>query len=129
MTNDAVTAGDRVIVTKGCAPRGFAKGVTCLVREVKALGADYSHSVRVVLVPVNGAYAGGGLLYSAPTVYQWMVRAVGSRVKALGFVVLLEGILVAVQSDLLAYAALALLVAINSVATATRLALGVKKDV
>jgi hypothetical protein len=59
----------------------------------------------------------GGLLYSATTVYAWGREAFRSPVKATGFVVLLEGVLVGSRVEWLAFAALAYLVAINAVAT------------
>lgn len=63
----------------------------------------------------------GGLLYSARTVYSWGVLAFAERVKALGFVMLLEGVLVTSQTAWLARAALAYLVLINGTATACQL--------
>lgn len=65
----------------------------------------------------------GGLCYSALTVYQWARRAVGHSVKAAGFVLLLEGVMVASSTTWLGLVALAYLVAINAVATACSLAL------
>ncbi len=49
-----ITAGTRVIVLKGCRARDVQKGSGATVRSVTALGADYSHSVKVVLEFVNG---------------------------------------------------------------------------
>ena len=45
---------DRVRVVKGCNARGVQKGVTMVVRNIKPLGADYSHSVHVSLEHING---------------------------------------------------------------------------
>jgi len=64
----------------------------------------------------------GALCFSALTVYGWAKMAFGSGVKALGFVVLLEGVLVASQTPWLALGALGYLVAVNGVATGCRLA-------
>lgn len=66
-----------------------------------------------------------GLLFSATTVYGWGRQAFGSGVKAAGFCALLEGVLVASRSSWLAAAALAYLIAVNAVATGTRLSRGV----
>jgi hypothetical protein len=63
----------------------------------------------------------GALLFSARSVYAWGRQAFGEAVKALGFVVLLEGVLVASQTPWLSCAALAILVAVNAVATAVGL--------
>lgn len=59
----------------------------------------------------------GGLLYSAKTVYEWGKRAFVSPAKALGFVVLLEGVMVASLTTWLSVIALGYLVVINGVAT------------
>lgn len=59
----------------------------------------------------------GGLLYSAKTVYAWGKRAFASPAKALGFVVLLEGVMTTSSTAWLAIAALSYLVVINGVAT------------
>jgi hypothetical protein len=58
----------------------------------------------------------GGLLFSALTVYQWGRLAFGSPYKALGFAVLLEGVLVASTTPWLSLGALGYLVAINGTA-------------
>lgn len=60
---------------------------------------------------------GGGLLFSAKSVWQWSAAAFGDRWKASGFVVLLEGIMVISSTRGLSFAALGLLVAINGIAT------------
>lgn len=63
----------------------------------------------------------GGLAYSAKTVYDWGKRAFTSGFKALGFVVLLEGVMVAASSGWLSVMALCYLIAINGVATGCNL--------
>lgn len=63
----------------------------------------------------------GGLLFSAKTVYDFGRQAFDSAPKALGFVVLLEGILIASETFWLSVAALVLLVAVNGVGTACNL--------
>jgi hypothetical protein len=65
----------------------------------------------------------GGLLFSMVTVYAWAKLAFGAPVKALGFVVLLEGVMVTSHAGWLAVAALGYLVAINGIATGCALAL------
>jgi len=69
------------------------------------------------------ALVAGGLLFSATTVVRWTEIAFGSMSKALGFTVLLEGVLLYSHTSWLAIAALAYLVFINAVATGVRLAL------
>ena len=62
-----------------------------------------------------------GLVYSATTVYKWGVIAFSSPVKAVGFVVLLEGILTFSPEHFLSITALVTLMAINAIATACNL--------
>jgi hypothetical protein len=69
------------------------------------------------------ALVAGGLAYSAKTVFDWAALAFANALKAVGFVVLLEGVMVTAHTPWLAFAALGYLVAINGVATACRLSL------
>jgi hypothetical protein len=69
----------------------------------------------------------GGLLYSAKTVYAWGKLAFRAPVKAAGFVVLLEGVMVFAHTQWLALAALTYLMAINGLATGCNLALDRKR--
>jgi hypothetical protein len=64
----------------------------------------------------------GGLVFSAKTVFEWTALAFGSKAKALGFVVLLEGVLLLSTQPGLSLAALAYLVTVNGIATGVRLA-------
>lgn len=66
----------------------------------------------------------GGLLFSARTVYQWGRLALDSWPKALGFTVLVEGVMVASSQRWLAVLALVYLSLINAVATGVTLARG-----
>jgi hypothetical protein len=68
----------------------------------------------------------GGLVFSALTVYQWGKLAFSSGWKALGFAVLLEGVLTCSQTAWLSVGALAYLVAINGIATGCTLSRGGK---
>lgn len=70
------------------------------------------------------ALVAGGLLYSARTVFQWGELALASRAKALGFTVLLEGVMTCSQQDWLSVTALVYLCAINAIATGVTLARG-----
>ncbi len=63
----------------------------------------------------------GGLLYSAQTVYQWARLAFAQATKAVGFCLLLEGVMVTSGIHWLAVAALCYLVGINGIATACQL--------
>ena len=63
----------------------------------------------------------GGLTFSARTVFQWAALAFRSAFKALGFVVLAEGVMTLVHIHWLSIAALCYLVAINGVATGCNL--------
>lgn len=64
-TNSAIVVGDRVVIVKGNSKDGLNKNVTARVTVVDELGPEYSHSVRVVLVPVNGFGAGRSFVYYA----------------------------------------------------------------
>lgn len=64
-----------------------------------------------------------GLLFSALTVLGWSTDMFGSKVKALGFTALLEGIMMTADAGWLSAIALCYLVAINAVANGCRLAL------
>lgn len=65
----------------------------------------------------------GGLIYSALTVFGWAKLAFGNALKALGFVVLIEGVMTLSGLPMLSYAALALLVIINGIATGANLSI------
>ena len=69
-----------------------------------------------------------GLVYSAKTVFDWARVAFRHPAKALGFVVLTEGVMTFSHTPALAYAALTLLVVINGVATGCNLALDSKES-
>jgi hypothetical protein len=64
-----------------------------------------------------------GLLFSVLTVYGWSADMFGSKVKALGFTVLIEGIMMTAAAGWLNLIALGYLVAINAIANGCRLAL------
>lgn len=63
----------------------------------------------------------GGLVYSAKTVFAWGKLAFGSPLKALGWTVLLEGVMVCARTRWLSMSALIYLILINGVATACAL--------
>lgn len=69
------------------------------------------------------ALVAGGLLFSATTVARWASSAFGSQAKALGFTVLLEGVLLYSRTGWLAAAALVYLVGINAISTGVQLAI------
>lgn len=54
----ALTVGSRVRLEKGCRALDLAKGTTAVIVEVRELGADYAHAVRVSFRFVNGFKAG-----------------------------------------------------------------------
>lgn len=66
----------------------------------------------------------GGLAFSAKTVYEWAKLAFDNAIKAAGFVVLLEGVMITSDVPVLPLALLAVLVGINGVATGCLLSLG-----
>jgi hypothetical protein len=78
---------------------------------------------RPVYLQLTAYIVAGGLLYSAKTVYAWGKLAFHTGAKALGFVVLLEGVMILSHTPWLTMMALAYLVVINGVATGCNLAL------
>lgn len=73
--------------------------------------------------PMLWVLIAAGLAFSATTVYEFGRSAFQHTAKAMGFVVLLEGVMVASSTRWLALVALVLLVAINAVSTGCNLAL------
>lgn len=71
---------------------------------------------------VPGAVVVGGCLFSARTVYGWTRRAFRGWSKALGFVLMAEGVMTFSQTPWLSLLMLGFLVAINAVATGSNLA-------
>jgi hypothetical protein len=65
----------------------------------------------------------GGLLFSAKTVFAWGKRAFRDGAKAAGFVLLLEGVMITSAVPVLPLVLLAILVAINGIATGCTLSL------
>jgi hypothetical protein len=63
----------------------------------------------------------GGLIFSANSVFFWTKSAFKSTVKALGFVVLIEGAMICSKIDWLGYLGLGILIAINAVASGANL--------
>jgi len=109
----AFAAKNRAAALVGVLIGGFVPLATYMVAHVGAL------------TWLSWALVAGGMLYSAPTVWRW-VHAFAGPVKATGFVVLLEGIMVASPIHGLGISAGALLVGINAVATACALARGAR---
>jgi hypothetical protein len=119
----AFARGNRLAAAVGLAIGGFVPVATYLV----------AHAVRWELSPVvvlAAVLALGGLAFSAPTVFDWTREAFGGRgsrlavVKAGGFVVLLEGVMVCARGlglEILGLVALAYLVLVNAAATAARI--------
>lgn len=115
-------------VKRAFAPGARLAGIVGLVIGGFVPAATYAlvhHEVSHY--PLLWALVAGGLLYSATSVFVWARAAFGSIVKALGFVILLEGILTFSHILSLGLSALAILVFINAVSAAC--ALQVRKNV
>ncbi|MCK9567454.1 hypothetical protein M0R72_00730 [Candidatus Pacearchaeota archaeon] len=67
------------------------------------------------------ALVAGGLIFSANSVFFWTKAAFRSSVKALGFVVLIEGAMILSKIEWLGYLGLGILIAINAVASGANL--------
>lgn len=71
--------------------------------------------------PERWIFVAGGMTYSAMTVYSWASIAFSNRIKAVGFILLVEGVAIFASTFALNVAALTILVAINALATAYNL--------
>jgi len=96
-------------------------GVPCASFQLAHHEVDWS---RPLWTQVSVWLVGGGLLFSALTVYQWGKLAFASPWKALGFTLLLEGVLTCAATPWLTWGALCYLAAINATATGVRLSAG-----
>ena len=107
----AFSPENRLATLSGFILGGFVPVGSFVVCHGELPGSDgWRHWALLVLI-------GGGLLFSAKSVWQWSAAAFADRWKASGFVVLVEGIMVLSSTVGLSYAALGLLVAINGIAT------------
>lgn len=77
--------------------------------------------IEVARRPQLWVLVAGGLAYSAISVYTWAVQAFHYRLKALGFVVLLEGTLTFCTILWLSLSGLAILMILNAITAATTL--------
>lgn len=64
-THPPIAPGVRVKLVKGCQARGLDKGISVQIKAVEPLGAEYSYSVKVTFVPVNGFKAGRTFIFFA----------------------------------------------------------------
>lgn len=106
----AVHPRNRVATVAGAILGGFVPLATYTIAHFDARTA-----------PMLWALVGGGLLYSATTMFDWGKQAFRSTWKSLGFVVLLEGTMTFAHTMWLAYLALGLLVGVNAIAAGTKL--------
>lgn len=77
--------------------------------------------MEVARRPLLWVLVAGGLIYSAFSVYGWARQAFDHRLKAFGFVVLLEGTLTFCSVQWLSLAGLAILMVLNGVTAAVTL--------
>lgn len=98
----------------GAALGGFVPAATFSVAHAARYGEGKPN--------LTWALAAGGLLYSAKTVWQWGRLTFDDPWKATGFVVLIEGVMIASPYDWLSEVALGYLLVINAIATACLLA-------
>jgi len=98
--------------------------VTYLVAH---LGLDFEKPLQEQWI---AALVLGGLIYSSLTVYEWMKRALGNKgLKAMGFVVLMEGTMAFVHGSLwwVTLIPLSILIGINAVAMGCTMSLDRKR--
>jgi hypothetical protein len=109
----------RLATLLGCLLGGFVPLASFVVAHREANFADLHGWIADFLVL-------GGLVFSAKTVREWGVLAFNDGRKALGFVVLIEGVSTLSQTPWLAITALSYLIGINAVATGCTLSLNRK---
>lgn len=114
----AFRAGNRLSTFVGFLLGGLIPLVVYMVGHCEIDLYSFSSS----MIP-HAAIVLGGLVYSAKTVFEWGRKAFHSAPKALGFVVLAEGVMTFSTISWLAITALVYLVVINGVATGVSLAL------
>jgi hypothetical protein len=110
MVRSASHKKNRIAMGAGFILGGWVPVVTYLV----------SH-FHVQELPMLWLLVAGGLTYSAMTVFSWAKIAFRHPLKALGFVVLLEGSMTSVPDGWIGLPSLALLVLINGLATGANL--------
>jgi len=110
MVRSASHKKNRVAMAAGFILGGWVPAVTYLV----------SH-FHVQALPMLWLLVAGGLTYSAMTVFSWAKIAFRHPLKALGFVVLLEGAMTFVPDGWIGLPSLGLLVLVNGLATGTNL--------
>ena len=71
--------------------------------------------------PWDWALITGGAVFSSLTVIEWGRRVLLNSAKAIGFAVLVEGVMITSETDWLSLSALGLLTVINSIACAVAL--------
>lgn len=91
----------------------FGAAIPCGVFRTVHWDLNANHLLWLVVV--------GGLAVSAKTVYEWSYSAFGCRVKAIGFVLVLETMMVITPSLWLASTFLLLLVLANGIAASVAL--------
>lgn len=111
----AMAARNRLASLAGFLLGGLVPLATYWVAHFEMTGAALYAQLSTYLVL-------GGLVYSAKTVYDWGSLAFKLPIKAVGFVVLLEGVMVTAKTPWLGVVALVYLIVINGVATACTLA-------
>jgi VIT1/CCC1 family predicted Fe2+/Mn2+ transporter len=114
----ALAAENRLATLLGALLGALVPVATFAVAHVELAG-DWRQPLAILVA--------GGLLYSATTVYQWGRLAFGSWYKALGFAVLIEGVMTFSTVGWLSAVALGYLACINAIATGATLALGAPK--
>jgi VIT1/CCC1 family predicted Fe2+/Mn2+ transporter len=114
-------AQNRLATSAGFLIGGFIPLATFLVAhfEVKATSPLWEQMPTALVL--------GGLFFSAKTVFDWARLAFKHPVKALGFVLLMEGVMTFSQNFALSVAALAYLIVINGIATGCNLVLDYKR--
>lgn len=111
----AMKGRNRVAMSIGAVFGGFVPVATFVLAHFEFRAELSVAAVPPVLIVL------GGLTYSAKTVYEWALIAFKHWVKAVAFVVLLEGVMTFATTRWLSATALVLLVVVNAIAVGTNL--------
>jgi hypothetical protein len=115
------TPVERSSASRRKAARTAIRPASIILRALAAIGAGFLPIASYVVAhiealerPAMWGLVIAALLYSAPTLAEWSQSWCGSRIKAWGFTILLEGVMVASTVTALSLAGLAMLVIINA---------------
>lgn len=118
MTREAMSLKNLLGTFIGMVLGGFVPAASYVVSHCELMGLPEWWALP------KAALVYGGLLYSARTVIKWAYMAFRDAFKAIGFVVIVEGVMTFSKVPELSFFALSLLVLINAIAAGVTLSRG-----